>query len=302
VAAPEAAWTVRGRGPARGGPRGARGPVLLLLALAGLWAAWVLRLDPRALWPDAQAWGLAGEFFGRAFTPALSHQASSLPPDTPSILTIALRAAVTTVVFAAAAMPPSILLGLLLGFGASTAWWTGDRESGGRRRFAWRRVLGPVVSAACRFVGAALRSVHELLWAVLFLAAFGVTPLAAVVALALPYGGTLAKVFAEMIDEAPRDAAGALAEAGAGPWQVFWWGRLPRALPDMIAYALYRFECALRSAAVLGFFGFPTLGYHLAASFENLYYGEVWSYLWTLLLLVVTVDWWSGAVRRRLAV
>lgn len=301
MAALEAVRAVRGRGPARGGARGARGPVLLLLALAGAAAAWHLRLDPRSLWPDGAAWSLAREFFGRAFSPAIAHESASLPPDTPSILTIALRAAVTTVVFAAAAMPPSIVLGLLLGFGASTAWWTGDRESGGPRRIAWRRMLGPVVSAVCRVAAAALRSVHELLWAVLLLAAFGVTPLAAVAALALPYGGTLAKVFAEMIDEAPRDAAGALAEAGADAWQVFWWGRLPRALPDMIAYALYRFECALRSAAVLGFFGFPTLGYHLAASFENLHYGEVWTYLWTLLLLVVTVDWWSGAVRRRLA-
>ncbi len=38
----------------------------------------------------------------------------------------------------------------------------------------------------------------------------------------------------------------------------------------------------------------------MAASFENLYYGEVWTYLYALLILVVTVDWWSGAVRRRL--
>ena len=75
---------------------------------------------------------------------------------------------------------------------------------------------------------------------------------------------------------------------------------LPRALPDMVAYALYRFECGLRSAAVLGFFGLPTLGYHLAASFENLHYGEVWTYLYTLLGLVILVDWWSGSVRRRL--
>jgi len=135
---------------------------------------------------------------------------------------------------------------------------------------------------------------------VLLLAVFGVTPLAAVTALALPYAGILGKVFAELIDEAPRAAAGALHEAGARPAQVFLFALLPGALPDMTAYSLYRFECSLRSAAVLGFFGFPTLGYHLAASFENLYYGEVWTYLYTLLGLVVLVDAWSGAVRRRL--
>ncbi len=72
-------------------------------------------------------------------------------------------------------------------------------------------------------------------------------------------------------------------------------------MPDLIAYTFYRFECALRSAAVLGFFGFPTLGYYLAASFENLHYGEVWTYLYALFGLVVAVDWWSGRLRRELA-
>ena len=46
--------------------------------------------------------------------------------------------------------------------------------------------------------------------------------------------------------------------AGAGSRQVFVFGLLPRALPDMGAYAFYRFECALRSAAILGFFGFSS--------------------------------------------
>ena len=66
----------------------------------------------------------------------------------------------------------------------------------------------------------------------------------------------------------------------------------------MTAYTFYRFECALRSSAVLGFFGFPTLGFYLAASFENLYYGEVWTYLYTLFVLIVVVEWWSGIIRR----
>jgi len=135
---------------------------------------------------------------------------------------------------------------------------------------------------------------------VLCLAAFGLSELSAVIAIAIPYSGTLAKVFSELIDEAPRDAAHALRAAGASPVAVFIVGLLPRALPDCAAYALYRFECALRSSAVLGFFGYPTLGFFISASFENLHYGEVWTYLYTLLLLVVVVDWWSGAVRRRL--
>jgi len=144
-----------------------------------------------------------------------------------------------------------------------------------------------------------LRSIHELLWAVLLLAAFGLGHLVAVMAIAIPYSGILAKVFSEMVDEAPRAAATALRDAGASPLQVFLFGLLPRALPDITAYTFYRFECALRSSAILGFFGFPTLGYYIAASFENLLYGEVWTYLYVLFGLITVMDWWSGALRRR---
>jgi phosphonate transport system permease protein len=143
-----------------------------------------------------------------------------------------------------------------------------------------------------------MRSVHELLWAVILLAGFGLINVNAVIALAIPFAGVLAKIFSEIIDETPRETAGALRGAGATPSQVFVFALLPRAFPDMAAYTFYRFECALRSSAVLGFFGFPTLGFFIAASFENLYYGEVWTYLYALFLLIVAVEWWSGVVRR----
>ena len=139
------------------------------------------------------------------------------------------------------------------------------------------------------------RSIHELLWAVLFLAAMGLTPLAAVVAIAIPYSGVFAKVFSEMLDEAPRDTAAALRDAGALPLRAFLFGLVPRALPDMTGYAFYRFECALRSAAVLGFFGIPTLGLFVQQAFANAHYREVWSYLYAMVALVVATDAWSGA-------
>ena len=150
-----------------------------------------------------------------------------------------------------------------------------------------------------RVLIALMRSVHELLWAVLFLAALGFNSFAAVVAIAIPYGGTLAKIFSEMIDESSRDSAHGLRAIGASPLVVFGIGLLPRALPDMVAYTFYRSECAIRSAAILGFFGYETLGYYVKASFDNLHYGEVWTYLYAIFALVLAVDLTSSAVRRR---
>jgi len=127
-------------------------------------------------------------------------------------------------------------------------------------------------------------------------------PASAVIAIAIPYAGTLAKVFSEMLDEAEDGAADALRWSGANSLQIFAFGLLPRALPDMGAYAFYRFECALRSAAILGFFGFPTLGLYIQQSVGELYFREAWTYLYALFALIVLVEWWSGALRQRLTI
>ena len=66
-----------------------------------------------------------------------------------------------------------------------------------------------------------------------------------------------------------------------------------------MAFATYRLECALRSSAVLGFFGFETLGYLLRQSFENLHYREVWSVIYALIALVLLLEAWSSRLRSR---
>ena len=68
----------------------------------------------------------------------------------------------------------------------------------------------------------------------------------------------------------------------------------------MVAYGFYRFECALRSSAILGFFGFSTLGLYIRQSFNSTNYGEVWTFLYAMIALVLAFEYWSGAVRRRL--
>jgi phosphonate transport system permease protein len=283
-------------------PWSTRGLVVIVLVALAILSAIYLQLGTGSLVPSVPGLHAARKFFVRALTPAITHE-SEVPAGTPPLFVSAFRAAGMTVVVAAQAMSLAVIIGLSLAFVASSAWWMGD-PSGAQ---SWwlrtiRRSIVPVLYGIVRLVIALMRSIHELLWAVLFLAAFGLTQGSAVLAIAIPFGGTLAKVFAEIIDEAPRDSAIALRSAGASPLQVFFFGLLPRALPDMTAYAFYRFECSLRASAVLGFFGFPTLGYYIAASFENLHYGEVWTYLYTLFALVLVVEAWSGQLRRRLVI
>jgi len=285
----------------RGVPRrplaiGRRGFAVLAIGLAAVAALAVLAPPLRALLPQRGGLAIVRAFFAAMFHPALRYE-SAVPQGTPPLLLEAMAAARRTLVFASAAMSLALAGGFVLGFLGSSAWWSDELAAVPRGRL--RRALGPAVWTATRFLIVGMRSVHELLWAVIFLAAFGLNTASAVAAIAIPYAGTLAKVFSEMIDEAPRDAAAALRTAGAGPAQVFCFGLLPRALPDMCAYAFYRFECAIRSSAVLGFFGFPTLGYSISTAFENLHYAEVWTYLDALALLIVGVEVWSSALRRR---
>ncbi len=273
-----------------------RGAVLLALLGAGVWAFLHLDMSFGQLVPNEGGLDIAKKFFGRAFSPAFASEASSVPPGTPPLLILSLQALKTTVIYAAAAMSLSLLLGLVLGFFASTAWWTGD-PVGGRTWFA--RTIAPAVYGATRLLTGFMRSIHEVLWALLLLAAFGITPLAAVIAIAIPYGGTLAKIFSEMIDEADRRPADALRAAGASGVQIYFFGLVPRALPDMLAYAFYRFECALRSSAVLGFFGFATVGREVEQSFNSNNYGEVWTHLYVLMAVIILFDAWSGQLRKR---
>jgi phosphonate transport system permease protein len=281
---------------------GLRRVLILIILGSGLWAFLHLELTPANLIPNSGGLQVAWNFFSRAFSPALTYEAAFVPAETTPLVWKAVQAAGMTVIFAAAAMSLALVSGLILGFLASTAWWAGD-PAGGRSttQVVLRRSVAPFIYGSTRVLITLMRSIHELLWAVLLLAAFGLSHLSAAVAIAIPFGGTLAKIFAEMIDEAPRDVANAYRGSGASPAQVYLLGLVTRAMPDMITYAFYRFECALRSSAILGFFGYPTLGFFIAASFENLHYGEVWTYLYTLFFLVTVVDWWSGALRKRFA-
>ncbi len=276
--------------PERPFPLGKRSLVLVALLVLGLLSWNALGIHLSDLVPGEGGAKIVVDFFSHAFQPALDYE-SEVPDGTQPLLVQAFHAAWRTVVFAAAAMTLSLLIGILLGFPASISWWAGSG-------FLPKPVRSLLYGATRLFI-ALMRSVHELLWAVLFLAAFGFNTFAAVIAISIPYGGTLAKIFSEMIDEAPRNASGALRMAGGTGLQVFTFGILPRALPDMMAYSFYRFECAVRSSAILGFFGYQTLGYFIRASFDNVHYGEVWTYLYTLFLLVLVLDAWSGALRRR---
>lgn len=145
-----------------------------------------------------------------------------------------------------------------------------------------------------------MRSIHELIWAWLFVAATGLSPFAAIFALAIPYGGTLGRIFSDMLRDVPKEPIDALKSSGASRIQILFYGYLPMALADMVSYTMYRFECAIRSSAIMSFVGLGGLGYQIHLSLADLAYREVWTFLFFLIGLVVIIDLWSNLLRRKL--
>ena len=137
----------------------------------------------------------------------------------------------------------------------------------------------------------ALRSVHELFWALLLMQGLGISALTGVLAIALPYSGIFAKVFAEQMEEADQRPSAVLPPS-VDALSRFIFARAPLMLPAMWTYSLYRVECGLRSSAVLGFVGLPTLGYQLDTFFSEGDYGAASAILIVYVALIVTMRLW----------
>lgn len=214
--------------------------------------------------------------------------ASLLRPDLSlDVLDKAVRASWTTLAYAVTGLTLALAFGFPLGV----------LGSGVLFKSSWLKRFNV---AGTRLVLAFFRSIHELVWAWLFVVALGLSPIAAVLALGIPYGGILGRIYAELLQDVPEAPLRALRSAGASEWRVFWFGRLPMALPDMLSYTFYRLECGIRSTAILSFVGLGGLGFQIRISLDDLAYGRVWTFLFFLIALVSLVDVWSSMVRRRI--
>jgi phosphonate transport system permease protein len=146
--------------------------------------------------------------------------------------------------------------------------------------------------AAVRATAVVLRSIHELFWALILIQVFGLGPATGVLAIAIPYAGIFAKVFAEIIEEADLSAEKVL-PIGTSAVSAFAFARLPEVAERFKTYTLYRLECGLRSTLVLGFVGLPTVGFHLEGYFKQGKYAEAAALLGTFYVLIGTRRLWA---------
>ncbi len=144
----------------------------------------------------------------------------------------------------------------------------------------------------------ALRAINELVFALIFVSAVGLGPLAGVLALAVHTTGVLAKLFSEAVEQIdPRPVEGIRATGATWLHEVIY-GIIPQVMPLWISIALYRFESNIRSATVLGFVGAGGIGVALYDTMRSFDFGGVSGILLLIILIVTLFDILSQFLRR----
>jgi phosphonate transport system permease protein len=144
------------------------------------------------------------------------------------------------------------------------------------------------------------RTAPEIVFALVFVLAFGLGPLPGVLAIAIHTTGALGKLFAEVvenIDDAPIDGV----VASGGNWlEMVRFAVVPQVLSNFVSYALLRFEINVRGAAVMGFVGAGGIGQDLIEAVRKFYYTDVSAILMLIVIAVMTIDYGTEAMRHRL--
>ena len=249
----------------------------------------VAQVDPRLLVEPAALANLA-RFIRGMFPPELSR----------SFLSVLGPALLETIQISVMGTFAACLLAVPLGLLAtSSLTWSGILHE--RREAKRRWLLGFFPYAVARGLLSIFRSIPEFVWAFMFVRAVGLGPFPGVLAIGVAYGGMLGKVYSEILEGVDPRPLEALRSNGATTLGTVMYGLLPQALPNVISYTLYRWECAIRASAILGFVGAGGLGQQVELSMRMFQFNEVITILALLFLLVASVDLLSGKIRARVA-
>ncbi|MET0776647.1 MAG: ABC transporter permease [Pseudomonas mandelii] len=217
------------------------------------------------------------------------------PAHDAEFIELLLQATLQTLAIATAGMALALLLAVPASLLASRALSLSAASRAGRPSLGGQLLRWPV-----RGLLIFLRSVPEIVWALLFVRAVGLGPTAGVLAIAITYSGMLGKVYAEIFESVDQRPAHALLRSGSGRLAAFCYGILPNVAAELLSYTVYRWECAIRASVVMGFVGAGGLGQQMDLSLRMFAGGEVASLLLTFLVLVLLADQLSRLLRWRL--
>lgn len=151
-----------------------------------------------------------------------------------------------------------------------------------------------------RFIADIMRSINDIVYALLFIVAVGLNPFAGVLAVALGSAGVIAKLFSEAVETIDPKPVEGVRAVGATRVQEILFGVMPQVAPLWTSLALYRFESNVRSATVLGIVGAGGIGQSLVEEMRGFHYNETAAIVIVIIITVFTLDFISSAIRKRI--
>lgn len=161
-------------------------------------------------------------------------------------------------------------------------------------------VKSPAIRFAAKRYLEICRTVPEIVFALIFVIAFGLGPMVGVLALAIHTTGALGKLFSEVVENIDMKPVEGLTGTGASWVEIVRFAVLPQVLSNFASYALLRFEINVRGAGVMGFVGAGGIGQELLVAIRNFYYSDVSAILLMIVLTVFAIDLGTEKLRHRL--
>jgi phosphonate transport system permease protein len=158
---------------------------------------------------------------------------------------------------------------------------------------AWLRILVKRLLEFCR-------TVPDIVFALIFVIAFGLGPMAGVLAITIHCIGALGKQYAEIVENIDMRPVEGVRSTGAGWISCMRFAVLPQVAAGFAGYTLLRFEINVRGASVMGFVGAGGIGQELVVAIRKFYYSDVSAILLMIVLTVFLIDIGTGWIRGRL--
>ncbi len=229
-------------------------------------------------------WWASGESLtsGKPIRNLIEIVAEMLPPDPKAVVRLG-RPLVETAVMSVMATALSALAGVVLAF------------------FAARTTAPhPAISAVVKALFNAMRTIPELIVAIIFVASVGFGLLPGILALSVCSTGMLGKFYAEAIEKTDPGMAEAVASCGGSRLHVIVFGIVPQVLAHAVDYTVYRWEHNFRASTVVGMVGAGGVGFEIVAALRLMQYREVSAMLLVVFAVVQLVDSFGGLIRTRL--
>jgi phosphonate transport system permease protein len=163
----------------------------------------------------------------------------------------------------------------------------------------WKRAARMLPYLSAKSALNVLRTIPEMVWALIFVFLVGLGPFPGVLALGTHTAGVLGKLFSEVLEDVDTQPIESLQATGANRLQILFYGILPQVLPQFISYTLYRWEVNIRVAAVLGFVGAGGLGQRIHIAISLFLENQLLTLIIAIYILVTVVDYLSAYLRRK---